>query len=235
MFIACTRLGIEQARLTGKFINSHTKVVGIYSSPFLRCMETANEIAAVTTECTNRTKENYPKVPVMELSSLPSFINNTQFIAHSYHIPHVKIPSNYINVEPGLMEYLSPEYFSENPKNPTPPSYITTNETYHRKIKASQILSKFPESHSSLTHRLVFTVSSLINENSHIMSTGGGAIVLVTHGDCIFSVVQAFVGKAVVEDVNTVPYASVCKLVKKNGSSRWKLEISFDDSHLVNL
>ncbi|KAJ3080380.1 hypothetical protein HK102_003102 [Quaeritorhiza haematococci] len=133
-----------------------------------------------------------------------------------------------LNLETGLCEWLTPAYFPSAPPKISvagrKAEFPTLNETY--KSPSPFMWPRYPESSAAMRCRYIQTLFSLIDKYGR-----DSAIVIVTHGDAVQAMVEAF---APGTTVDWAPYCSVTKLVKNKGDRGrgWKVEYLCDSSHL---
>lgn len=171
-----SRDGVIQAQKLAWRLKSE-KIAHIFSSPFLRAIQTAQEVATVL--------------------DLP------------------------IKIEPGLGEWLNPEWMTEMPE--TEPQELLRQE-YPRIDLAytSRVIPQYPETTEQLFARCVQTAEQLLQEFA-----GKGDLLFVGHSLSVLGVTKGLVGGN--PTLNTPLCCLVKLLFQGNG---WEIELNGDTSHL---
>ncbi|KAJ1978064.1 guanine nucleotide exchange protein for ADP-robosylation factor [Dimargaris xerosporica] len=186
--------GIEQAYVTGRFLHdleregAHsgkvtTPLYWVFTSPFLRCVQTAGHIIrGLKSRTTGEASPAGPATRHIEASSLPC-----------------------LHLEPGLGEWMSDQYFTapiEEDLVATRHQELARGADAHPLTARQEIawdyqplateLAAYPESFPDLATRIEQTLSGLVRQVTHRAQQLAGSsaprrvvVVLVTHGACI--------------------------------------------------
>lgn len=213
-----TQKGVAQATETGCLIASHIKpheFVAVYSSPYLRCVQTANVIHEVLS--------TRPSTP----PSLPSLTPT--------------IPPYYIHA--GFTEYTNSTYFPQIPPIPLVPSserYVELTRVRYPKYPESEagMMSRFIQSLSAVITTYIDkeSVPMLSIPSIDILSPTKHAsshVVVVTHGNGVETLLHTYTATRCND--NSVGYASISDfMIDSHGKSTPGDYLCYDD-HLKNV
>ncbi|TPX64685.1 hypothetical protein SpCBS45565_g05709 [Spizellomyces sp. 'palustris'] len=202
--------GIRQACRTGSHLATWhvtSPIRYIFSSPYTRCIETAEEILHALTTHPNR-EGKISTVPYVPAPS-SSFLSK-----QSAQSPAPPSPSAPIfNIDNRLSEWMSSSYFSH-------PPYVSAHSSPYA-------APPYPESYTQMASRFTDAFNEIVDLAFRQMLDEKGSIVIVTHGAGIKAILQNICG----HDVEHVGCASITKL-SKVGLSGWKVGMVCDESHL---
>ncbi|KNC99347.1 uncharacterized protein SPPG_05594 [Spizellomyces punctatus DAOM BR117] len=202
--------GIRQACRTGSHLSTRlvtSPIRYIFSSPFKRCIETAEEILHALTSHANRECRisTVPYVPAPSSSFL------------SKQSPQSPAPRSLsapiFNIDNRLSEWMSPSYFSH-------PPYVSAHSSPYA-------APSYPESYTQMASRFTDAFNEIVDCAFGQMHDENGSIVIVTHGVGIKAILESICG----HDVEHVGCASITKL-SKTAYSGWKVGMVCDESHL---
>ena len=198
-----SELGRAQARQTGWELGDKGISV-VYTSPFLRCLETTRGILGGMEERRAELAQEGGEVVLDQRRSMPGEVR--------------------VRVEEGLQEYLNPKWFPVRP--------LFTHHTRDtlgglEPGHQSRLTPVYPETTQDMLERFLRMSPLLVGSHDE-----GDAILVVTHGCGVEGLAVGLLGTSVWEDffIAEVGFCSLTEVHRREG--RWTMGLTASTAHL---
>ncbi len=219
-----TDIGLDQASKAGKRLRSlilandlaNTTRIQLFSSPFLRCVQTAENILRELNISSSQLETD----------------NNSANRSTDHHPKQIKL-----KIEPGLSEWLKATWFPHGFPTFLPPSEILKQQSLHDPEYEpffTRLANQFPETLNQLVEKYRSTSIGLADRIYNQISTSTGEdhhLILVTHGYGV-----QFITEELTNDdglITETPYCCITKMIRSAppSDSIWKAEFVADATH----
>lgn len=204
--------GLEQAYNTGLYLSqflTNTPPISIFTSPFIRCVQTAESIVQGIQDSYSQLSTDHTPT-----SSVSSFDDSPNSELNSQPLSNI---TRYVDY--GLSEWQTPSYFFKPPDGP--PKVISSAPF----SLINPLYPQFPESVAAMRSRYVQTSSNIIQKYGNL-----GPIIVVTHGNGVQEIVESLCPGVQVPE--SIKYSCVSHLVWTG--VKWEAKSVCIDDHLAN-